>query len=428
MRKSSIALFLSIFCCVFANAQDFRTSYFLSNYLYDYRINPASLGDSYDNSFISVGIGDVNVGGQATFPMNAFIWKEDGSYNFGVNKNFSLEKLHDIFPTFSKANFSISENVFAMGWKRGYNAGMLEVNLRSYSSAYFDFDLVKMGYNGPDGLPYSLQNTKMNTRNWLEVAYGFKNSISDNFSFGARIKGLIGLNYSNLDVYSLYSDYQGSSIVAYGDGTFTSTNTFLKFPQNGSLISLQPEFGRYMIGGFGAAADLGLKIQTSRDIEITVAVLDLGGLMWRNKLFGEPRNTPSLDSFEDIYKIDELEPESSMSFVMNPVTVEAGARYPISENLSAGTLATIRIDKTARGWYEIRVGGAFTPAPAFSIAASAAMNTLGAGLGLAMNLRVPGVAFSVGTDSLFGLFCLNEDSVPARKFNSNIHAGLSVAW
>ena len=428
MRKSVLSLILGLFCCVFANAQDFRTSYFLSNYLYDYRINPACMGNSYDG-FVSVGVGDVTVGVQSSFPMNTVIFKDSGGYHLGVNKDFSEEKLSQIIPAFSKLNLVIDENIFAMGWNRGNTAGTLEVNLRSYTSGYFDYELIRMGYYGYDGIPYSMQNTKFNTRDWVEVAYGFSNSVSDRFSFGGRIKGLIGLNYSDLDVEVLSCDYgTGIDLKCDGVGSLKSSNTFLRFPVDNGLISPQPQFGRYTIGGFGVAADLGFLLRTDRDIEISVSALDIGGLLWHNKIYGVQNDLRYLDNLEDVYKFVEETPASGTSFVMNPVTVEAGVKYPINQYLSAGTLATIRVDNTARGWYEIRVGGSVSPAEVFSIAASAAMNTLGAGIGMAMNLRVPGVAFTVGTDSLFGLFSLNSDGIPARKLNTNLHAGLSVAW
>lgn len=427
MRKLIYSLALSIVCSVFLNAQDFRTSYFLSNYLYDYRINPAFMGDSY-RGFISVGVGDVNVGVQASFPVSALVYKDYDGYQFGLSDGCTIEKLRNNMQNFNKINLCVNENILALGWNRGRTAGTLEVNLRSYTSGYFDYELVRMAIEEYDGLPYSQENTKFNTRDWLEVAYGFSNHISDRFSFGGRIKGLIGLNYSDLNIEHLNCDYSASYLETSGIGTFRSTDTFITFPAGNGMIGLQPEFGRYTIGGLGVSADLGFKLTTDRGIEISVAALDLGGLMWHNKIFGTQDDDRHLDVLWDAYKFVEEAPDSNADFVMNPVTIEAGARYPINEVLSAGTLATIRIDNTARGWYEIRAGGAFTPAKAFSIAASAAMNTLGAGIGLALNLRVPGIAFSLGSDSLLGLFSFNSDMIPSRRLNTNLHAGLSIAW
>lgn len=426
MRKLIYSLALSIVCSVFLNAQDFRTSYFLSNYLYDYRINPAFMGDSY-RGFTSVGVGDVNVGVQASFPVSALVYKDYDGYQFGLSDGYSIEKLRNKLQNFNKMNVSISENIFAFGWNRGRTAGTLEVNLRSYTSGYFDYELARMAIEEYDGFPYGLENTKFNTRDWLEVAYGFSSHVSDSFSFGGRIKGLIGLNYSDLNVDYLYCDYD-PYLVARSEGMFRSSNTFITFPTSNGMIGLQPEFGRYTIGGLGVSADLGFKLTTDRGIEIGVSALDLGGLMWHSKIFGTQDEDRRLNSLEDVYKFIEDDPASSTTFVMNPVTIEAGARYPISDVLSAGTLATIRIDNTARGWYEIRVGGSFTPAQAFSVAASAAMNTLGAGIGFALNFRVPGIAFSLGSDSLFGLFSFNSDLIPSRRLNTNLHAGLSIAW
>lgn len=426
MRKFVSCLILSMVCCVSLGAQDFRTGYFLSNYLFDYRFNPAFMGDSY-KGFISVGVGDVTVGLQSSFPLSAFVYKDYDGYQVGIAEGYSSDDLRKKMQNFNKVNVSVNENIFGMGWNRGRTAGSLEVNLRSYTSGYFDFELVKMAYEGLDGIPYSVENTKINTRNWLEVAYGFRSNFSDRFSFGARIKGLIGLNITELNVPILHLDYYGSGCCIEGDSSFRTSNSFLKFPESNGRINPIPELGRYVIGGFGAAADLGFKLITDRDIEIAVSILDLGGLMWRNKLFGT-QDCMEFSSMEEAYYFRSEEPDSPTSFIMNPISVEAGARYPISEHLSAGTLATLKIDNTARGWYEIRVGGAYTPAPAFSVAASAAINTLGAGIGLAMNLRIPGIAFTLGSDSIFGLFSFNSDFVPSRKLNTNLHAGLSIAW
>ena len=430
MRKLFTFLFASMVCSAVCSAQDFRTSYFLSNYIYDYRINPAFMGDSF-KGFVSAGVGNVTASVQASFPMNAFIYKENGRYCFGLNKDYTLEKLTSTLPTFSKANVSVNENLLAAGWTGKKTAGTIEVNLRSYNSAYFDIELVKMACNGFDDVPYGIGNTKASTRNWIEVAYGYKNRVSDNFSFGARLKGLVGLAFSDLnapDYFCYYNYIDESGYYVDGNGTFRSSNTFLTYSiSDGKIDPRQPKFGHYSIGGFGAAADLGLKLTTRRNLEITVAFLDLGGLVWNNKIYGKVCERPCLDE-DDIYRIMEANPDSPASFVWNPVTVEAGARYPFGSKFSAGALATIRIDNTARGWYEIRAGGAYSPAKVFSVAASAAINTLGAGIGFALNLRIPGIAFTLGSDSILGLFAFNSDFIPYRKLNTDLHAGLSVAW
>ena len=425
-RLVSTGLFL-ILLSLAASAQDFRTSYFLQNYLYDYRLNPAFHGDSY-NGFIGIGISNVTVSAQTTYPLSPFIFRDaQGNLTFGYDQTVSIEKLQKKLPKFGKANLCLNENIFSSGWVRRGTAGSFEVNLRSYSSGYIDLETVKILANGLSGIPYSVESQRLSSRNWLEVAYGFGHSISDRFSFGARIKGLIGLNYSLIDDTDLILDSrEDNSLYINGYGEFISSNHFLHFPSANGQIGIRPDWGHFGIGGIGAAIDLGIKVVTERDLEISVSILDLGGLLWKNSLYGQIKEM-DITGISDAFTFTEVDPSQESLFVLNPITVEAGVRSPINELISVGTLATLRIDETARGWYELRVGGAFSPSKMFSVAASAAMNTLGAGIGAAMNVRFPGISFFVGTDSILPLFFL-EKWIPNRRINTALNAGLSIAW
>lgn len=425
-RLVSTGLFL-IFLSLAAHAQDFRTSYFLQNYLYDYRLNPAFHGDSY-NGFIGIGISNATVGAQTTYPLSPFIFRDaQGNLDFGFDPSTSVEKLQKKLPKFGKANLCINENIFSSGWVRRGTAGSFEVNLRSNSSGYIDFETVKILANGESATPYSVESQRLSSRNWLEVAYGFGRSISDRFSFGARIKGLIGLNYTLIDDTDLIIDRrEDNSLYINGYGEFISSNHFLHFQSSNGLIGIGPDWGHFGIGGIGAAVDLGIKVITEKDLEISVSILDLGGLLWKNSLYGQIQEM-DIPSISDAFTFSESDPSQESLFVLNPITLEAGVRSPINEVISVGTLATIRIDETARGWYELRVGGAFSPSKMFSVAASAAMNTLGAGIGAALNVRFPGISFFVGTDSILPLFFLDK-WIPSRRINTALNAGLSIAW
>lgn len=430
MRKLLPAIIICLLCSLGIHAQDFRTGFFLKNYLYDYRLNPACHGDSY-NGFVSFGIGDVTVGLQSNFPLAPFIFKDSqGSYTIGLAEGYSMDKLRKRMPNFGKVNICINENLASFGWVKRNSAGSFEVNLRSNSSAYIDYETAKIFMDGLSGVPYSCENQKVNSRNWLEVAYGFGRSLSSSFSVGARIKGLIGLNYSDFNSSYLGLDQNHDDIYTFvrdSEGSFRSSNDVLNFKSTDGIIHPVPQLGHYGIGGIGAAVDLGMKIITDRDLEISVSILDLGGLLWKNKIYGELRNMV-IGTIPEVFDLVEAKPEKGSSFVLNPISVEAGVIYPINDVISAGTLATIRIDETARGWYELRVGGAFSPSRVFSVAASAGMNTLGAGIGAALNLRLPGIALFIGTDSLLPLFSLNSDFIPRMKINSAVNAGLSIAW
>ena len=67
-----------------ASAQSFRGGYFLDNYVYGYRINPAQVNEK---SFFGIGIGDIDLLNNSNLGMSSLLFNKNNSVVTGLHKS-----------------------------------------------------------------------------------------------------------------------------------------------------------------------------------------------------------------------------------------------------------------------------------------------------------------------------------------------------
>ncbi len=437
-----------------AVAQDLKTAYFLDNYVYGYRLNPAAVieGDSY--FFLSLGIGNVTVGVDSNFPMSSLIAPaKSGSgvvFPF-VNNEFTMdEALAGLLPD-NRLNFGLNENLLAFGRQNENNRWSVELNLRSNIAANVPLDGFRFIKRGLTSLEegnfegtYNFSGLNFGTQTYSEVAFGYSQKIGDLVTVGARIKGLVGLAGANMD-WDL--SVKPGSVKDVSAETHASIQAALPFGLS-DIPSYTQDGGKYYdaeellrnirglgesgmdwkslgpksIAGWGLAGDFGVTLEPLDGLSISASVTDLGFISWNGAFIGEWdfKGEVDGDDYSTALAIKATEKDRYSSPLL--YTIHAGTKYrmPFYDGLSVGLLGTFQ-----KNYSEGRFGIDFTPFKLLSIAASAAYGTYGADFGAALNLRLPIFNLHVGVDNLLA----NphpETHIPQKAVSTVINAGLSI--
>lgn len=418
-----------------ASAQTFQTGYFLENYTFSYQLNPASQPTD-TKGFVGIGIDNISVGANANVGLSSFFFPGtvDGKKALlnGFNEQVSAETFLGALNDNNKANVNAAVNVLSFGFrgKRQSNFWTFELNVKANASANAPKDLfsaLKLGATAPAN--YNAGGTWFNTTDYVEAALGFSHRFNRNISFGARFKALVGVSdiAINLNDFNISANEQ-ISVNANGDLDIHAVG--LTFPKDAEGNYDFDVDGDEKIGpaGFGAAFDMGLEVRfpNAEGLTFSAALLDLGGLSWNNGNLGKAAFNGTIGD-ESSLNIEELftPGENGVSeFKMLSPTLNLGLKYQLAKKLNVGAFATARTGRYSN--YEARLGASFNAGKVLSLAGSAGINTCGACFGAALSLKIPGINFYIGTDSVIAQF--TPEWIPVNKLNTRINLGLVIAF
>lgn len=426
---------VALLCAGNAYSQQLQTGFFLDDFVYSYQLNPASIPDN-TNGFMGFGIDNINVGVNANIGLNSFLFPTtiDGKkslvtgFNSAITANQFLNGLKDPM----RADVDLTENLLSFGFASKKSFWTFELNLRAEMNLGLPKDLVsllKIGATEPD--VYTIKDVNMDFTSFGELAVGYSRKINDALNVGGRIKLLVGVADMSLNVAKLQATVR-DDITVEGKGTteFYVLNEQIPVDEDGVLCPEDIDLENIGPGGFGAALDLGVeyKLPQVEGLTLSASINDLGGIMWRNGSSGYAEYAGSLDGedselegLEDIFQLDQ---EGISKFGGLGPKFNAGARYQVARMLSVGALASVRTGRF--GWSEARLGATFTPGKAFSLAASAGVNSYGTCLGCAMSLKFPVINLFLGTDSIMTKF--TPEYVPIEKLHTRVNLGLAIAF
>lgn len=441
MKKLFVSVTLLLSAAAAVCAQDYKSGFFLDNYVYGYRTNPAApIAEDDSYTFIGLGIGNVTAEANLNFPFSSIINKTGtGDLVFPlISPQFTeAQVLENLLPD-NGLMLDANVNILSFGRQDRDSRWNVELNLRTnnYVNAPKDFfKLVKRGLasleTGEYDPDYSFNGMALDSKVFTELAFGYSRKIGDFVTVGARLKALAGIadaslgwNLSigpaldeNLDI-RVRTD---ASIRASAPVSFPLVQKDGRYMLDLGAFDFKPEnVLKNIVSGWGAAADLGVTVEPLEGLQISASVNDLGFISWKPVVNGNLLFEKEIlgKDYEDIFGL-ESNSDSRYSTMLN-YTVHAGVRYhmPFYDRLSVGLLGTFQQHNK-----EGRFGITVTPLDFISIAGSAAYGTFGPSFGAALNFHLPVVNFFVGMDSLV-LNYLPGTFVPSGKVNTTVNAGL----
>ena len=429
---------------VLSNAQGFQTGYFLDNYSYGYRINPALQSD---RSFLGLAINNMTETAQSNVGLSNFVFNTGGKLVTGLNSAVNSAQFLSGLPDKSAISLDVSESILAAGvWKKGV-LHTLEINSRTLGNVALPKDLFAFAKNGSSATPYDLAGLGGVIQSYFEIAYGYSRKINEMVTVGGRVKFLIGAASVNMttDKFSILPKEDQWSVST--NANINVAGQFLSVPtDNGSLNWQNMKFLRSLTpSGFGAALDLGVTVKPIEGLTVTAALVDIGGISWKYNIAGRANGETSFtgvdnldlengggsaisDSFKDLLTIADFKPVAGKSaFEGLPLTVNLGARYQIPNVnfLSVGLISSYGSFHGVSS-FNARLGATLTPVNWFSFAASAGTGNFGPNGGAAISINAGPLALHLGFETYFGK--LSKQMVPLNKFRETVSLGITLRF
>ena len=454
MKKTIISL-LCLVGTISLGAQTLQTSYFSEDFAYSYRLNPAFHSKS---SFLGLPfIGSSGVAYKGNFALNDLFYKDGGErvtfMNESVPSSDFLGKFKGKAARFSNESYN---NLIAIGFKAGGMYNIVDVNIRSYTSAYLPNDLMRYLKDGAssDGT-FDLSGLRAHSTSFADIGITSSWKIGRKFTMGVRFKGVIGLVNSYVDMDRMTIRHSGSDWSVSADGVIASAYDGYRIktmpaPYDPSVELI--DFARTSVGepkgvlnGYGVGADLGILYDDS-SWQLSASVSDIGCIFWFHNLYGHApsqaheytaeylphhhRGSAMDREFSDMGALlgdafTVLKEDEYQSLGLLPLTVRLGAKYLYLSDLSFGGLATFRYDDICPFW-DLRGNVNFRPVKKVELIGSLGVGSLGATIGAFANVKLGFVNIFAGTDNLLGSSI--STIYPSGKGTPNVAAGLNIIW
>ncbi|MGN1226618.1 MAG: DUF5723 family protein [Candidatus Cryptobacteroides sp.] len=453
VRKSIIIAGL-VLAGAAASAQT-NSSFFLDNYVYKYRLNPALMPEK---SFFGLGVGSINAGLDSDLGLSTFLYPSaDGQglvtgFNNSVSSEDFLSKIGDN----NLIGFNLDENLITVGKRRERTLSTLEINIRANGMANLSGDLFRFLKNGPENGSIDLSSTGVNVDSYLELAYGrARQNKKGTFTFGYRLKFLAGIGALDLNL-------NNTNVILNGQNAAVNLNAQGRLACKPLSFSLEDDKLAYSFVpssiapcGYGGAVDLGIAWTLFNRLTLSASISDLGLMSWNynNQLVSngavefngfDLSETTDINSeidalgeqFKGLLNLKQVDIDEN-SLEMLPFTVRAGARLrmPLLEFLTLGGQASYHHDLVPT--WDARVGATATIFRILSLSANCGNSSYGNVCGAALSLTFMFLNLYVSADAYSGPIGLYSGPVggtnmnipyPVDNFRYKLNIGLTMQF
>lgn len=454
--KNSIRIILASFAFLTAvysecPAQDLQSGYFIDNYSYSYRLNPAF---TTKKNFIGGVLSNVNAGTNSNVGLSTFFYPHDGKLatfmHPSVGREEFLSKLHKN----NKIGVNVNYNLASVGyWTKVRDRDVFQtfdISLRNNTAAKIPFGLFDFMKGGGDSFVYDLSHVYGYTRTFLEFTSGGAVKF-DKLTLGARAKFILGNNKINMKVHHMIAELDGlswkvqsyGSITGAGGGIRNKTKKGALSDDYDALDMDGIKWSPLGLGGVGGAIDLGVKYEINDYINVSASVIDLGFIVWRNKVnainLGETYiiQVEDIDSetgsifnvvnnvinkFKSVYEfIPEKKNFTTQSLSIN-LNLGAEFKLPFYKKMSIGILGSTRNSHINR-YNEIRISLNTSPLKWLSLSLTGAYTSFGWEVGGMVNVYAKKFSAYLGTDSYY--FNMNSQFLPIHEANAHVVLGVN---
>lgn len=293
-----------------AQAQEFRTSYFMQTSNFRHQMNPALI----DAPYVSFPfMGNINVGATGNMGYKNFIYKLEGNPLYDqttfmsptVSASDFLGGLHDK----NRADIYVNYNLFSVGFRGFKGMNVVELNLRSNTNITLPYELFEFMKTAGEKEFYQLHDIGARSQNYMELALGHSHRINDRLTVGAKAKFLFGVAYADFKVNQLNLTMNGDEWRVQGDARLKASVLKSEFDYEGPEKNA-PDGRRRVKGlddvsfgmpGFGMAFDLGASYKVMDDLTVSAGLTDLGFISWGKTKQASSAGDYTFSGFNNIY-------------------------------------------------------------------------------------------------------------------------------
>ena len=481
--KSLAILAIGLFSLSSAvRAQEVNTLFFLENAPMRHLVNPAfqPVSDGYVN-FTPLGYMSI-WSGNNSLTMRDLIYNYNGKTINALNPDGGdRQALLKVFRKSTMINNEMTLNLLGFGF-RHKEKGYININIMERIDAGVSLpqDLFRFMLDG--GMKdltgvnsYSLKQFGFQIMAYTEFSGGYSYIINDEWTVGGKVKFLLGQAYAGLRNSDLNIDASAENWRVHGDATLAvaAPVSMSSLPARMSWQNMEGyDFGKltndlswkdYITpSGYGAAFDLGATYKPHKQVQISLAVNDLGFIYWTN---GRKYNTPVDTTFvgvgdlkyEDYVVDDKFQADSLWSdvkshlegYVKGITSAEGSTGFARMVNLKfvaavdanflnnllgVGVLSKTHLHN-GRFYEEVTIGGAVRPCNWFNFAVSYSLvnngkfSNIGAGISL---MPYDGVNMTIAMDYIPTSYASMEKGkaayLPYRTKGFNMALGFSIVW
>lgn len=418
-----------------------QSTYFLDNYTYSYRHNPANMTD---RNFVGAVFANIEAGAGGNVGLSNFLYPAQSGNGLvtGLNSSVSSEEFLSGIRDRNSVLGNAGLNILSMGFRSENAMTTVELNVKASADVSIAGDLFRFLKEGEQNRAYDLSPTELGVKSYVEVAIGRSRRINETLSFGYRVKGLMGVAGAYARLEGSQATLSDSQIAVRLKGNAGIAGSLLQFSTDaGGKIDGVDGGSGFSPAGFGAAVDAGVNWEPLEGLTLSASVADLGLVSWKYGSLAEGDNTVNYNGvdlsgtnaklgdeldkvMDDVKDLADFRQKSGSesSAEMLPFRVNAGARYriPQVESLSAGVLVTYQ--NSAVPVVDARAAVTYTPREWFSLTANAGGSSFGFVWGGALSLNAPFLNFFFGLDAFA---CpMNSDYIPLNKFLCRLNLGL----
>lgn len=433
-------------------AQALRTGYFLKGYSYRHRLNPALMNDQHYISFPLLGSTNLNTSGALGLSDLLYESPDGNGLVTFMHPSVSTDNFMERVEAGNRLALELDLNVFSVGFfgLGGYNT--FDVALHSNTGLNVPYDVFSF-LKAMDGGAYNFANLNIASRNYIDIALGHSHKLSEDFTFGVRLKALLGVAYANFLVDRMNVEMNGERWMIDANGYVAAAlGGRFTYAQDGMLNGY--DGAKFGIRGFGLGVDLGFEYDLTNigteGLVMSVSITDLGFMRWKDVSTAGFSPEPYLfEGFDDIAlggaegttieeHMEALGNDLGEMFVLGDKgvadkdevlssTLHIGLEYrmPFYDKMSAALLFTNRFNKLYP-CHQLSLMLNFSPLKWLNFAISGTNSNLGMGLGAMLNVHCSGFNLFVGTDHFIGK--VNKQYIPLKNMNSSVSVGLNIPF
>ena len=319
MKRILFTILVSMLATTSAFAQQsmLRSAYFMSGYNGRGDLNPAFSAER--NYFSLPSLGGTALSVQSNMGVSTFLYPLDGQLTTFMNSNVSPDDFLSKLKNNNRLGVNVGMSVFSLGiWGRKsfFTFGIRQRVNAGLNVPYSLFDFMK---NAGKSQYYDISDVAVNADAYMEYSFGWSRQFADKINVGARVKFLLGEGRAEARIDKMHVQMTEDRWSVTSSGTLTAACGLLDVKTKGETgadvdspedMDLLDEFDfkevngsniGSLIGGYGAAIDLGAELELIPGLRLSLAVNDLGGILWNSVTEAKTRKDSwSFEGFDDI--------------------------------------------------------------------------------------------------------------------------------
>ncbi len=285
-RYISVALTVILFATG-AWAQS-KSAYFMDGYNYRHDLNPAM--SPYRGYINLLGHYAVNVNSNLSVPQ-LFFPSQDGELLSFLHPDVAADQFLDGLSDNNILNLNTGIDVLGFGFNSGRSYFSFDTKLNVAVSSNLPktfFAFLKKGMDS-DHTVYDIRNLNVSATAYASAGIGYAYQLLDNLRLGVKGRYLLGLAGASANIDQMLIDMSGSG---WNIQTQASLNAYcpavnFKYGEDGTgnaiddyITGLAFDMESLRPAGHGLAFDLGVEYSPIKNLSLSLAVTNLGGIKW----------------------------------------------------------------------------------------------------------------------------------------------------